>query len=240
MNPRKSRRGDPFAGKARDYDRWYHTSAGAFIDRVETDLAFALCPPVAGERVLDVGTGTGNFAAKLYHHGCRVTGIDISPDMLARARQKAVDEGFEARWILADVTSIPLPDATYDAVYSMTAVEFVPDLAAAHREMMRVLKPGGRLLVGTIAGDGPWGLAYAQRAREKPDSIFAHARFPTLEEVLALDPDDVEASGECLYVPPDADEDDFNSGMESAMREAGRPAGFLCVLWRKPPGDGAP
>ncbi|MFO7941193.1 MAG: class I SAM-dependent methyltransferase [Bacillota bacterium] len=231
---------DHFAGRALDYDRWYHTSTGSFIDRVESDLAFCLCPPRRGEWTLDAGCGTGNFSLKLARRGCRVTGVDISPDMLARARYKASEEGLPLRLIRADIADLPLPDDTYDAVYSMTAVEFVPDLERTHEELMRVLRPGGRLLIGTIAGDGPWGRAYTRRAEEKPDSIFRHARFPTLDELRAIDPDNLSDSGECLYIPPDAPEEAFTYEEERRRRERGDAAGFFCVVWRKPsPGDGS-
>ncbi|MFW5897037.1 MAG: class I SAM-dependent methyltransferase [Bacillota bacterium] len=225
---------DHFAGRALDYDRWYHTSTGSFIDRVESDLAFSLCPPREGERVLDAGCGTGNFSLKLARRGCVVTGADISPDMLARARDKAAREGLTLRLVRADIASLPMPDDTYDSVYSMTAVEFVPNLERAQREMMRVLRPGGRLLIGTIAGDGPWGQAYAKRAEENPDSIFRHARFPTLEEFSAIDRDNLEDVGECLYIPPHAPEEDFTLQEERRRRGRKEAAGFFCVLWRKP------
>lgn len=229
---------DHFAGRALDYDRWYHTSTGSFIDRVESDLAFSLCPPRGGEWALDAGCGTGNFSLKLARRGCRVTGVDISSDMLARAQDKAIKEGLALRLIRADIANLPLPDDTYDSVYSMTAVEFVPDLQRVQRELMRVLRPGGRLLIGTIAGDGPWGRAYAKRAEEKPDSIFRHARFPTLEEVRAIDPKNLGDFGECLFVPPDAAREDFTYEGERRRRECGDAAGFFCVLWRKPsPGN---
>ncbi len=241
MSHRRLQPTDPFADRVRDYDRWYHTSRGAFIDAVETELAFELCPPVPGERTLDAGCGTGNFARKLVRRGCRVTGVDISAAMLAAARAHADREGISLRLIRGNLCDLPLPGNTYDSIYSMTAVEFVPDLAAAHAELMRVLRPGGRLLVGTVDGDGPWGRAYARRAREKPDSIFRFARFPTPGELRAPDPENVVASGECLYVPPDAPEDAFAPDEERRRRAAGAEPGFFCVLWRKPTsGGGAP
>ncbi len=227
---------DPFAERSHDYDRWYHTLTGAFIDRVETALAFDMCPPRPGERVLDAGCGTGNFALKLARRGCRVTGVDISPGMLARAREHARAAGLQIRLVRADIRRLPLPDACYDTVYSMTAVEFIPELDVAHAELMRVLRPGGRLLIGTISREGPWGRAYAARAKRKPDSIFAHARFPAPEEVRALDPENLVDLRECLHIPPDAPEAAFTPGEECRRRAEGAPGGFFCALWHKPAG----
>ena len=238
MSQHQNTPADPFADRVRDYDRWYHTSRGALIDAVETQLAFRLSLPVPGERTLDAGCGTGNFARKLARRGCRVTGVDISPAMLAAARAHADREGISLRLIRGDICDLPLPGNTYDSIYSMTAVEFVPDLAAAHAELMRVLRPGGRLLVGTVNGEGPWGRAYVRRAREHPDSIFRFARFPTPAQVLALDPERVVASGECLYVPPDAPEATFTPDEERRRGAEGAEPGFFCVLWRKPAAGG--
>lgn len=99
--------------------------------------------PRPGERLLDLACGTGVVARLGTEHGLRCTGVDLSPDMLARARELAPD----LELIHADAADLPLPDHAYDVVVCQQGLQFMPDPAAAVREMRRVLVPGGRLLV---------------------------------------------------------------------------------------------
>ena len=78
---------------ASSYDGWYETPLGSFADEVEIALAFGLFEVRPGDLILDAGCGTGNFSLKLARKGARVVGVDISPDMLALAREKAAREG---------------------------------------------------------------------------------------------------------------------------------------------------
>ena len=100
----------------------------------------------AGDRVLDVGCGTGvlaRAAADRVTVDEQVTGVDINEGMLAVARRlrPRID------WRRGDATKLPLPDKSYDVVISQFALMYFADRRAALREMMRVLKPGGRLAV---------------------------------------------------------------------------------------------
>lgn len=99
-----------------------------------------------GQRVLDVGCGTGAAtlaAADRVGRGGAVVGLDASPEMLAVARRKdaAVD------WREGRAEALPFPDGSFDAVVSQFAMMFFADAPAAVREMLRVLRPGGRLVV---------------------------------------------------------------------------------------------
>ena len=117
----------------------------------------------AGESVLDLGTGTGAVAARAaeivgaggssQRTSGQVVGVDISPDMLAVARERMAASG------LLNVTlregrgeSIPAEDATFDVVLSSLTLIYVIDRAAAAREIARVLRPGGRLIAAVWAG----------------------------------------------------------------------------------------
>lgn len=87
-------------------------------------------------QLLDVGCGTGAYAAGLAGLGWAVTGLDASEDMLRRARERAVDA------IHGDATQLPFADATFDAAVSLWTHTDIPDLGAALREIARVLRPG--------------------------------------------------------------------------------------------------
>ncbi len=221
-----------FANTAPDYDAWYESPQGAFIDEIETELVFDLLPPPAGKKVLDVGCGTGNFSFKLARQGCEVTGIDVSPHMLWRALRKSADSGLPVSFCQADALDLPFSDDHFDAVYSVTTFEFIGDRAAAVEELRRVLKPGGRMVVGTIADDSPWGRAYRAAAEKDPESVFRHADFPTRSELERMRGDEVIASEECLFIPPDAEPDSFRRE-EEERRQGECTGGFFAVAWEK-------
>ena len=94
-----------------------------------------------GDRVLDACCGTGDLALAAERVGGRVTGLDFSEAMLARARRKSQS----VEWVRADMLELPFADATFDAVTVGFGIRNVADLEAGLRELARVLKPGGRL-----------------------------------------------------------------------------------------------
>ena len=97
--------------------------------------------------VLDVACGTGDMAVSLVERGCTVTGVDISEEMLAIARQKAPIVTF----MIADAEHLPFPDASFDAVTCAFGVRNFVHLEQGLNEMLRVLKPGGQLVVLELA-----------------------------------------------------------------------------------------
>ena len=220
-----------FNEKAKEYDGWYKSKMGKFVDDVETELAFKMFTPVKGMRVLDVGCGTGNFSVKLARMGCEVVGLDISQDMLDIARKKAQDKNMDIQFLLGDVYDLKFDDSEFDAVFSMAAFEFIKEAPKAYKEMMRVLKPQGQLLIGTIHRNSSWGQLYMSKAFQE-DSVFRHADFKSLEDLIALDEKSLVTSGECLFLPPDTPEEEINMDRERELSKTER-GGFVCVLWKK-------
>jgi SAM-dependent methyltransferase len=103
--------------------------------------------PAAGERVVDVGTGTGTAALLAAERGARVTGVDPAPRLLEVARELAAARGLDASFELGDAAALPLADGEADIVLSAFGVIFAPDPAAAAAEMARVTAPGGRIVL---------------------------------------------------------------------------------------------
>ncbi|MDB6018285.1 MAG: Demethylmenaquinone methyltransferase [Pedosphaera sp.] len=102
-----------------------------------------------GERALDLCCGTGDVAFALARQGMVVAGLDFSEPMLAVAeqRQKASGPTPEVRFLLGDAQRIPFPDASFDVVTMSYGLRNLADWEAGLREMRRVVRPGGRLLV---------------------------------------------------------------------------------------------
>ncbi len=112
---------------------------------------------LSGRRVLDIGCGAGGPAAVLAGElGARVTGLDVEAPVLARARARAEAMGLAGRldFVLADPGPLPFADASFDVVFSKDALIHVPDKSAIYREILRVLRPGGRFVASDwLAGE---------------------------------------------------------------------------------------
>jgi SAM-dependent methyltransferase len=100
-----------------------------------------------GESILDLGCGDGRLTLRLSANGAHVTGIDLSPEMVAAARARGV-EAHEA-----SAESLPFADRAFDAVFSNAALHWVRDQDAMMAEVQRILKPGGRF-VAEMGGHG--------------------------------------------------------------------------------------
>lgn len=96
--------------------------------------------------VLEVAIGTGRNLP-FYPPGARLTGVDLTPAMLARARDRARDLGVAVALVTADAQALPLAAASFDTVVCTLGLNAVPDDRAVIGEMDRVLRPGGRLLL---------------------------------------------------------------------------------------------
>lgn len=122
------------------------------VDEIFTDseLDFLLGKIHAEDEVLDMGCGTGRFTIPLAERVKSVSGLDLSPMMLATARKKLADRGLEADLREGDMAALPFADASFDVVVSMLALMHIPreDRQQVFREVARVLRPGGRLLIG--------------------------------------------------------------------------------------------
>jgi SAM-dependent methyltransferase len=110
-----------------------------------------------GEEVLDVACGTGNATIPAAQTGARVTGVDLTPEMLAVARRRAGEAGVEVEWTEGDVEELAFDDERFDVVLSSFGCMFAPRHEVAADEMARVLRPGGRLALATWTPEGAIG-----------------------------------------------------------------------------------
>lgn len=107
-----------------------------------------------GQDLLDVATGTGNAAVPAAQLGARVVGLDIVPELLVVARERATAAGVDAEFIEGDAEALPFDDATFDRVSSTFGVMFAPRQQQAANELVRVTRPGGRIAVAAWTPEG--------------------------------------------------------------------------------------
>jgi ubiquinone/menaquinone biosynthesis C-methylase UbiE len=116
-------------------------------------------------KVLEVAVGTG-LNLPLYPPGVTITGVELSPAMLAQARQRAADHGIEADLRQADAQALPFDDASFDTAVCTLSLCTIPDPVAAIAEMRRVLRPGGLILLFDHIGSSWWPIWAVQRLVE--------------------------------------------------------------------------
>jgi SAM-dependent methyltransferase len=136
-------------------------------------LLRSLLPPApapAPADVLDVGCGTGSLSLLLAGDGHRVTGVDLAPGMVERARAKAAAAGFPGRFLVGDAAAPPVGEDRFDVVLSRHLVWTLPDPHAALREWAGRLRPGGRLVLveGRWRQAGQRGVPYVAGAESLP------------------------------------------------------------------------
>jgi ubiquinone/menaquinone biosynthesis C-methylase UbiE len=130
--------------------------------------------------VLDVATGTARLPQALFQRptfGGRVVALDLSRQMLRQAASKMTLYRDRLTLLWQDATRLPFPDAVFDAVTCLEALEFLPDAKATLTEMVRVLRPGGLLLTSSRTGPG---------ARWMPGRAMSREAFVALLESLSL------------------------------------------------------
>jgi SAM-dependent methyltransferase len=129
----------------------------AVVARTIQIVAESLCETAdlrAGEKVLDVATGTGNAAIAAARRFAEVTATDFVPALLEHGRARAAAEGLAVVFREADAQDLPFPDASFDVVLSTYGVMFAPDQERAARETTRVCRPGGRIALANWTPEG--------------------------------------------------------------------------------------
>jgi ubiquinone/menaquinone biosynthesis C-methylase UbiE len=141
----------PTLAQLAPYDQFHGRGEEATMD------AAAIMPARAGDHLLDIGCGIGGPARYLAHRfGCRVSGIDLTPEFcdVATALTKLLGMQDQVDARQGDALKMPFADATFDGAYSMNVSMNIADKAGFYREIHRVLKPGGWLMLSEIA-QGP-------------------------------------------------------------------------------------
>jgi len=130
------------------YSLWSdsYDEPGNPIVALEEAVVHELIRSVLAGRALDAACGTGRHAAHLVQMGHEVVGVDLTPDMLARARERVPDADFRT----GDLRKLPADDGSFNLIVCGLALAHLPELDTPVRELARVLAPGGRLIVSVL------------------------------------------------------------------------------------------
>jgi ubiquinone/menaquinone biosynthesis C-methylase UbiE len=121
-----------------------------------------------GMKVLDVACGTGNQSIPAARTGAQVTGLDIAPNLLEQARQRAASENLKIEFTEGDAENLPYPAAQFDVVLSMFGAMFAPRPEVVAAELKRVCRPGGLIAMGNWTPEGFVGQMFQITARHAP------------------------------------------------------------------------
>ncbi len=212
------------------YDQWFTTPIGTLVKKYEGELILDLLRPRQGEIILDAGCGTGVFTLDILSSGAHVIGLDISLPMLKRAAGKVKRQPLQI--VLADMLSLPFQKNSFDKVVSVTALEFIKDAKDAVRELFRVTKRGGIIVVATLNSLSPWASLRKAQAK-RGHAIFKEAIFRSPDEMRSL----TSVNGmirTAIHFEKD-DEPDRVPEIEHAGQRNGLNTGaFLTACWEKP------
>jgi len=137
-------------GMVAGYAQRMHENRGT--NRLKNEVEVDLCREhVTGDRILDVGIGTGRGSLPLVRAGKAVTGIDVSQAMLDQCRREAGDTPIDL--LTGDLTKLPVPDASFDSIVSLNVVVHFPNWRDALADWARVVRPGGRLVFDVHSSD---------------------------------------------------------------------------------------
>jgi ubiquinone/menaquinone biosynthesis C-methylase UbiE len=211
------------------YDRWFSTPIGSLVKKYEAELILDLLKPGKGEVILDAGCGTGIFTLDILSSGSKVIGLDISLPMLIQAGKKLKE--FPFRVVVADMLHLPFSASLFDKVVSITALEFIWDANVAVRELFRVTKRGGTIVVATLNSLSPWASKRIAEAKER-HSIFEEAIFRSPDDLCSLAP----VKGEVKTAIHFQKEDDPEAAVRiegEGQRKNLNTGAFVAVGWEK-------
>ncbi|MDQ3609236.1 MAG: class I SAM-dependent methyltransferase [Actinomycetota bacterium] len=134
------------------------------------EVAVGAADVQAGNRVLDVACGTGNALLAAAARGASVSGVDLAPRLVEVARDRAARAGAEPDLRVGDVTALPFDDDAFDAAISVFGVIFAAPARDAAGELLRVVRPGGQIVVTAWVPEGPIHEA-VQLARRAVDDV---------------------------------------------------------------------
>ncbi len=174
-----------FKDLAARYDAWYQTPLGSLAHALESEAIFALAEVKPGQRIMDIGCGTGIYTLELARRGARVIGMDPSVEMIAMAKEKLRLASLTGLFVCGSAEALPFRSQKFDLALAVTSLCFVHLPDRAIEEMRRVLRSGGRLVLGELNRFSLW--AFLRRLKGFfRETIYNQARFWSRRELERL------------------------------------------------------
>lgn len=161
---------DMQALKSRLRDTWIAGDFGQIAKSIEDGAAEFVerLDMKPGMKVLDVACGTGNLAIPAAKAGAVVTGIDIAPNLIDQARERAEAEGLSAKFEVGDAEALPCENASFDVVMTMFGAMFAPRPDVTAEELKRVCRPGGLIAMANWTPEAFTGQMFKANAKHVP------------------------------------------------------------------------
>ena len=159
--------------KTRLKTTWMSGDYGVFAAYLEPGALeiLARMQIVPGSRMLDVGCGAGQIAIPAARNGIEVTGVDIATNLIEHARTRAAEEGLSIQFDEGDAEQLPYPDASYDTVVSLIGAMFAPRPERVAAELVRVCRPGGRIIMANWTPTGFVGQMFKVMGKHLPPPV---------------------------------------------------------------------
>lgn len=186
------------------YRAWRASDLGRIADRIEGELILDLIGSTGSARILDVGCGDGLLGIRLAQQGASVTGLDADQRMIDTARDNSSKAQADVTFVRGHVEKLPFADGTFDVVVAVTVLCFVTDGRSAVREMARVLRPGGRLIIGELGRYSSWAVK-RRIAGWLGSRTWRAAMFRSVSDLRQLTTSaelQIEAIRGAIYYPP--------------------------------------
>jgi len=176
-----------FSALSPNYDIWYQTPLGRYIDETERSAILEFLKPCEADRILDVGTGTGIYIIEAVRSGAHVIGIDISVKMLNVLSKKISNEKIYSHvdLIVADAENLPFRSNLFDKIICNTVLEFLLNPVQALKEFNRVIFLDGKVVIGVLTSTSLW--AFKRRINNLTvEDVWSKARFFSLKTLREM------------------------------------------------------
>jgi len=168
-----------------------YAEVGATLQIVGEHLAESL-DLRAGQKVLDVAAGNGNFSMAAARRYTEVTSTDFVAGLLEKGRIRALADGFDINYQLADAENLPFADASFDVAASIYGIMFTPNQRQSAAEITRVVRPGGKIGMANWTPDGFIGRLFTTLGQHIPNPLPSPALWGTADHIHAMFGDQAE------------------------------------------------